>query len=142
MNIDPIIGQWQIEKVTYFYSDASSRSNIPVKCSSSKIFSYKADGTFEFYSFELNNETEACTIPSNDFWEGTWKKSDDGNYIRSLTYKYNSKVRSHYVDSVGKFLFSDDHNKMTQILNYKKSGIAIDDKSGLTEERTLFRRVQ
>lgn len=138
---DPIVGEWKIEKIIYIYSNASPSEQIPLKCSSSKIFSYKADGTLKFYLFEYNSDTEDCTIPSMELWEGTWERSKNGNYIRTLTYKQNKRLMSSHVDSVGRFIFSDHNSKMTQILNYEESGIAIESSSGLIEEQIFFKKV-
>ncbi|MEH6535911.1 MAG: hypothetical protein V7719_05935 [Psychroserpens sp.] len=139
---DPIIGTWKMEKVVYTFSDKEPFENLLLKCSSSTQYKYNEDGTFYFQTFLLNDITEECTVPGNDYWIGTWEKGLNKTYKRSLAYNYNDQTQSKYNDSTDVFVFSNNNNYLQKITNYEKAGIAFDSESTNVSEIAFFIRIE
>ena len=138
---DPIIGTWKSVKTVYSFSDKANEEVITVGCFANSRWTYLQNGDLNFKRFKEDKKTKACIEQPNDYWTGTWKKSDLNVYVTNHSVKYSEKEIIPQSNTTNTYFFSNKGNELKILTNYKKAGWLLEDGSTRVSEYTIFKRV-
>ena len=132
---DPIVGVWEFVKIQYNYPDGTHKAKKYYRCYDKTRSIYRANGTLDFISPDIYNDTGECNFGVESHWKGTWKKLDDNRYSQK-------KLGNKYADTTEVYLFLNKGNTLKILRNYKEAGIALGASDAPISEYVTLNRIE
>ncbi len=141
VQVDPLIGVWEIEKTVYIHSDGTVDESEPTECFKNSRFEYKPNGSLYFKRVKKNKETGNCEEKPKDFWTGTWVKNKNENYTVNYIVKFSEKSINRYTNSTNTFSFSNENNTLKIYDDYTESRTSFID-GVIVGHYSIYKRVK
>jgi hypothetical protein len=132
---DSIIGIWETIRVRYNFPDETYKEDRLFRCYDRTRSIYHADGTLEYVSPSIDNNTGECNFDVESYWKGTWKKIDDNRYS-------TKKLKNQYADTTEVYLFFNKGKTLKILRNYKEAGIAFGSSDAPVSEFVTLNRIE